>query len=210
MSHSALNGEQFHDHVHPHQLALPGMEHLAHPWAGPLSRGYMLGFESSASEHHLRAVDVSHPKYPTEAAELDWKRKKSQHPGEVAMVINLQGSYGVDKAERARGLAPALFHSAHYFNFGQETVPIHSPLRSEEGEHFANKVRPDLKPDVWHNYVTGVEQRQAGKPRGEPAAWEGVHYGLHPFERAEQAKQEQTRKKQSGKLQSRSSQGRLF
>jgi hypothetical protein len=174
----------------------------------------MLDYSTTKHEHHLAAIDVSHPKYPSEAASLDWSRKKSDVPGEVMMVGNYQRGdrFGEEKQERAKGLAGALFHSAHYWNFGQETVPIHSPERSDAGEHFAKKVRPDLKPDVWHNYQTGGETAPAGKPRHEGPIWENVSYGFHPFQREEQAQAEESRKKQSSKLRSRppQGQGRLF
>jgi hypothetical protein len=208
MSHSALNGEQFQNHVHPHQLAIPGMEHMAHPWAGPLSRGYMLDKEESPHEHHLAAVDVSHPKYPTVAAELSWAKEKQEGyaPGEVTMVHNFAtgyGSYGEDRP-RAKGLAGALFHSAHHFNVGQSTVPIHSPVRTQAGEHFANKVRPDLKPDIWYDTERRTEKIPEDKPRGEGPVWEGVSDYTHPYQREQIKKQKQRTKQRDRK------QGRLF
>jgi hypothetical protein len=183
-----LNGTQFHDHVSPHQLAIPGMEEHAHPWAGPAARGYMLDLEHSPNEHHLAAVDVSHPKYPTSSAELSWAKEgaKGYEPGEVTMVENFStGGRGVVPHDpRAKGLAGALFHSAHYWNFGQSTVPVHSPERTYAGERFANKVRPDLKPDVWH--LTGEghskEVRAPGKPDWASPEWPDKPDDLHPFE----------------------------
>jgi hypothetical protein len=214
MSHQALNGEQFADHVHPHQLAIPGMEEHAHPWAGPLSRGYMLDMEKSKEEHHLAAVDVSHPKYPTAAAELSWAKEgvKGYAPGEVAMVNNWASrGYGQEPDPRARGLAGALFHSAHRWNFGQSTVPIHSVERTYPGEHFASKVRPDLKPDVWH--LTGEshdkEVRAPGKPDWASPEWPGVHEDFHPFEK----ERTETRRAAAAKLTASTpppGQGRLF
>jgi hypothetical protein len=191
------------------------MEHMAHPWAGPLSRGYMLDKEESSDQYHLAAVDVSHPKYPTATAELSWAKEgaKGYAPGEVAMVHNAR-TYASDPDPRSKGLAGALFHSAHHWNLGQSTVPIHSTDRSMAGEHFANKVRPDLKPDVWN--LTGGSQeeeektRSSGKPAGEPAIWENVHYGFHPFQREELAQRAEADKKRSAKLKPRSPQGRLF
>jgi hypothetical protein len=213
MSHEALNPEQFAGtkrEINPHQLALPGMEHLAHPWAGPIAHGYMLDMQQSPHEHHLAAVDVSHPKYPSVAAELSWARKGSGTPGEVTMVENLATGHTKEGDARARGLAGALFHSAHYWNFGQETVPIHSPERSEAGERFSNRVRPDLKPDVWANYRTEEVHAPLGKPAHEPPIWENVHYGFHPYQREELAQRAAADKKRKAKLKPKSAQGKLF
>lgn len=192
------------------------MEEHAHPWAGPVSRGYMLDMEQSPHEYHLAAVDVSHPKYPTSAAELSWSKEgnKGYAPGEVTMVENLATGHSKEGDPRARGLAGALFHSAHHWNLGQSTVPVHSTERSMAGERFANRVRPDLKPDVW-NLTGGSREeenktRSSDKPAGEPAIWENVHYGFHPFQREELAKRAAADKKRSAKLKPRSPQGRLF
>jgi hypothetical protein len=82
------------------------------------------------------------------------------------------------------------------------------------GERFANRVRPDLKPDVWNLTGTSREveqmQKPTNKPPGEPAIWEGVHYGLHPFQQEELAKRAAADKKRSSRLKPRSPQGRLF
>lgn len=148
-----LNRTQFKD-VDPHQQALPGMEHLSHPWAGPLSRGYLLHYQGGKHEHELHAVEPGHipgPRGDDPAADLSWapghwKRDgmSGYSPGEVVYVHN-----EASKTEaRGKGLAGALFHSAHYFNFGQTTAPVHSPIRTEQGEHFASKVRPELRPDI--------------------------------------------------------------
>jgi hypothetical protein len=214
MSHQALNGEQFADHVHPHQLAIPGMEEHAHPWAKHLAQGYMLDLEQSASQYHLAAVDVSHPKYPTSAAELSWAKEKTggYAPGEVAMVTNFVGQHSnLKDTARGKGLAPALFHSAHHFNLGQSTVPIHSTERTLAGEHFASKVRPDLKPDVWH--LTGEshdkEVRAPGKPDWASPEWPGVDEDFHPFEK----ERTKTRRAAAAKLAASTpppGQGRLF
>jgi hypothetical protein len=174
----------------------------------------MLDMEQSPHEYHLAAVDVSHPKYPTSAAELSWSKEgaKGYAPGEVTMVENY--ATGEVDNPRARGLAGALFHAAHHWNLGQSTVPIHSTERSMAGERFANRVRPDLKPDVWNLTGTSREveqmQKPTNKPPGEPAIWEGVHYGLHPFQQEELAKRAAADKKRSSRLKSRSPQGRLF
>jgi len=187
-----LNSTQFANHVHPHQLAIPGMESMAHPFATHLARGFMLDFSSSKREHHLSALDVSDPKYPEEAASLDWRRgpgeeRNISHPGEITMVQNYQAGDKPSAASRnpARGLASALMKSAHHWDFGQETLPIHSPLRTEAGEHFANKVMPELKPDVWQHVPTGrvMEGRREDTPR-----WKGVGENFHPYQQ-EEAKQ---------------------
>jgi len=197
-----LNHAQFSGTTHgisPNQLAIPGMEEHAHPFATHLARGYQLDLERSEHEHHLAAVDVSHPKYPSVHAELSWAKENDPGhvPGEVTMVENMAtqsytGAKQPEEIQRARGLGGALFHSAHYWNFGQSTVPIHSPERTQAGEHFASKVRPDLKPDVWHvsRGVSGTEAgprgereiRAPGKPDWAPAEWPGVPEDFHPFE----------------------------
>lgn len=175
--------------VHPHQLAIPGMEHMSHPWAKHLARGFMLDFSSSRHTHTLRAMDVegSDPRYgPDEAAELNWERAHSHVPGEISHVVNYQaGGREIHGTGVAKGLAGALLKSAHHWNFGQETLPIHSPLRTAAGEHFATKYRPDLKPDVLRPADRGgshVERRVRDKPEWEEPEWPNVGERFHPFQ----------------------------
>lgn len=214
-----LNHAQFSGTTHgisPNQLAIPGMEEHAHPFATHLARGYQLDLERSPEEHHLAAVDVSHPKYPTVHAELSWAKenKKGYEPGEVTMVENMASTgYGQHRVAAAKGLAGALFHSAHYWNFGQSTVPIHSPERTLAGEHFASKVRPDLKPDVWN--LSGEshdkEVRAPGKPDWAPPEWPGVPEDFHPYEQQRTAtRQAAATKADEAAAVHRSGQQRLF
>jgi hypothetical protein len=216
MSHRALNPEQFAEtaqNIHPHQLAIPGTEHLSHPWAGPLSQGYMLDYARSKHEHHLSAVDVSHPKYPHTAAELNWLTKKATHPGEVSWVENIDRDPDIPEEKhdpRAKGLAGALFHSAHHWNFGQDTVPIHSPLRSDAGERFASKVRPDLKPDVWEHSRTHEMKWAEGKRPYEKPTWPGVGPEFHPFQREIMAKRGGLEGMRARRRAASSGQGKLF
>lgn len=191
-----LNAVQFHDHVHPNQLAIPGMEHMAHPWAEHLKRGFMLQFDTHGGTHTLSAWDVSDPKWPSEAANLDWARAHRTHPGEIDHVINYQaGGRETHGAGVAKGLAGALLHSAHYWDFGQETVPIHSPVRTDAGEHFASKYRPDLKPDI-HRRLGGHHSEDRvyttpGKPPGEGPKWPNVPSVYHPFQQEAAAAERQ-------------------
>ena len=217
-----LNREQFGPHlpgrdVNPHQLALPGMEKVAHPWAEHLARGYTLQYGQSRSEHHLQAWDLSHPKYPTEVAHLDWKKKRgpigpATYPGEISMVQNLAREEGSRMEPKAKGLAGALMRSAHYFNFGQDTVPIHSPVRSFAGEHFASTVMPELKPDVWNNYISEEHTRAPGKPPSEYPKWPHTDIkAVHPFQKAEIEARNTRLTKIRGKTQQvKSGQGTLF
>jgi len=165
------------------------MEHMSHPWAKHLARGFMLDFSSSRHTHTLRAMDVegSDPRYgPDEAAELNWERAHSHVPGEISHVVNYQaGGREIHGTGVAKGLAGALLKSAHHWNFGQETLPIHSPLRTAAGEHFATKYRPDLKPDVLRPADRGgshVERRVRDKPEWEEPEWPNVGERFHPFQ----------------------------
>jgi hypothetical protein len=188
-----LNSTQFSGTVHgisPNQLAIPGMEEHAHPFAKHLARGFMLQYDKHPTGHTLSAWDVSDPKWPSEAASLDWAGSGAHHPGEVEMVTNYQaGGRETHGAGTAKGLAGALFHSAHYWNFGQSTLPIHSPVRTDAGEHFATKTRPDLKPDVWYPVRGRGEEHPevgvAGKPPGAAPRWPNVGEDYHPFQKAE-------------------------
>lgn len=217
-----LNQQQFGPHLpgaheNPHQMALPGMESMSHPWAEHLSRGYMLSHFKSRHEHHIQAEDVSDPDWPHTAASLDWKGSKKDlkyaepgegpHiPGEISMVENQAGTL------RSRGLAGAMMRSAHHFNFGQETVPIHSPVRSDQGESFSNRVMPELKPDVWNNYITQEYTEAPGKPAGEAPKYPNMPKDIHPFQKAAKAKAAATHAKARAKNRRTpgQEQGRLF
>jgi hypothetical protein len=193
-------------------MALPGMEHMAHPWAEHLSRGFMLQFSSSRSEHHLTAMDVSDPKWgPQEAASLDWAKSHKDVPGEIKMVMNYQaGGKETHGQGVAKGLAGALMHSAHHWDFGQETLPIHSHVRTEAGEHFATKTRPDLKPDAWSNLdKPGARYRTKGKASHAPVEWPNVGPEFHPFQQ-KKAEAERTAAANMTKPKKAKGQGTLF
>jgi hypothetical protein len=213
-----LNQTQFANHVHPHQLAILGMEGMAHPWAKHLARGFMLDFSTSKREHHLSALDVSHPKYPEEAATLDWSRGPGEgrnipHPGEIQMVANFQAGDKPSATSRnpAAGLAGALMRSAHHWDFGQETLPIHSPLRTEAGEHFASKTMPELKPDTHVEPHSGRRVSMAeGKNPEEPPRWPGVGAEFHPYQQEIMAKRGGLEGMRERRRAANSGQGKLF
>jgi len=187
------------------------MEKMAHPWAEHLARGYTLQYGASQSQHHLEAWNTDNPHWPEKVATLDWQKRRgphgpAAHPGEIAMVENYAAG-----TPRGRGLAGALMRSAHHFNFGQDTVPIHSPTRSFEGEEFASKTMPELKPDVWNNYINNERTTAPGKPFGEAAKWPDMPANIHPFQKVEQAQVDERRTRVSNKMkQAQSGQGTLF
>jgi hypothetical protein len=125
-------------------MALPGMEQHAHPWAGMLAKGMKLGYthETDLGSHRLSAHD-DHEEY----GELNWADRTGGtgnsretpvfHPGEVQWVENHGGPAGTAKA---------LFRSGHAFDFGQDTLPLHSQNRSMHGDKFAASTMPELKP----------------------------------------------------------------
>jgi hypothetical protein len=179
-----LNRTQFKD-VDPHQQALPGMEEHAHPWAGPLSRGYMLHWHGGR-EHELQAVEPDHdPRRDNPEASLSWDTQHGTHPGEVSYVTNPAGRH----SERGRGLAGALFHSAHHFNFGQSTVPIHSPVLTDAGEHFASKVRPELRPHIFWNTAKNSMTSFSGERSSETEPKWNLPEDFHPYQQEATAKQ---------------------
>lgn len=149
----------------PNQLALPGMEKMSHPWAEHLSRGLTLAHEYDPHEdfHVLQAQhDISsgartggtgdHGVY----GELIWKGHRQAEgapnrnyaPGEITWVENVgrHPSMPAGVQERSRGIAGAMMRSAHHFDIGQTTLPLHSAARTEFGDNFADKVMPELKP----------------------------------------------------------------
>ena len=183
---------EFHDRrtgltrdVSPDQLALPGMEHLSHPWARQAARGLTLTHEHDPEslEHVLwatRPEQVEHPLVSHHAV-LQWGDQHYRTPGEITWVYNdskRAQNYPELRVSNehggGRGIAGDMMRSAHYFDVGQDTVPIHSPARTTDGNRFADKVMPHLKPErvaslhktVWpnrppHPYeVKGKEEEQ--------------------------------------------------
>lgn len=216
MSHAALNGEQFADHVHPHQLAIPGMEHMAHPWAEHLSRGWMLQYHSTETSHQLQAVEPGWEHAPE--AHLTWASKTPKTsanagtpryaPGEIEMVEN----EGV--ARHGKGLAGALLHSAHHFNFGQTTLPIHSPERTTAGNVFASRHRPDLRPDIWFNMRAregrGQFETLAGERTNKYEPDWNLPENFHPYQQQKAAKEQALAQRMRAKNRKPRGQGSLF
>jgi hypothetical protein len=168
--------------LNPHQFALPGMEHLAHPLAEHLSKGYTFDFETEKlkgppgqSWHHhalnARAPGRDHNPEHMSAARLEWtgsKDEQSDYPGHIEWAGNQDTRAGT--RPESRGLARALFKAGHEMDFGQTTVPVHSPTRTHEGDKFAAKTNmPELT------------------PRNNDFDWRPPE-GIHPFEQAQQAK----------------------
>lgn len=208
MSHDALNGEQFQNHVHPHQLALPGMEQHAHPWAEHLSRGYMLQFHSTDIQHQLQAIMPGSRFKDEPEAHLTWSSSGTHYtPGEIEMVAN------ETTGERGRGLAPALLHTAHHFNFGQTTLPIHSHQRTQAGNVFAARHKPELRPDIWFNTRARQGRGQFETLEGERTnkfepTW-NLPENFHPYQQ-EKAAQERATAQKMRKPKPPKGQGTLF
>jgi hypothetical protein len=182
--------------LHPaqfaNQMALPGMEEHAHPWAGPLSKGYMLQHVSdhtaSGPRHQLQAVDPKWPGSPDAYLEWGGHNANDQVEGEIHMIQN-----HVPRSEAGRGLGGALMRSAHHFDFGQDTVPVHSMNRTPDGKAFSDRVMPELKPTVWRNLHTQETTSEATGQRLRPSealnvSWPGVHGELHPYQQRKAAR----------------------
>lgn len=156
--------------LNPHQFALPGMEHLAHPFAPMLPHGLMVEYHERdplhANAHMLlahRRVDPTKDPYGQSreaAGVLEWSNQHGgEYPGEIQWVNNR--TYG-SREGHIPGVAQALYHTAHEIDLGQSTVPIHSPLRTREGDAFAEKTGGPMPP-------------------GEGYGWRPPK-GIHPFE----------------------------
>jgi hypothetical protein len=194
------------------------MEQHAHPWAHHLSKGYMLQYQTTHTSHQLQAVDTEE-KDPEEdrAAHLTWASKTPKQtaggapkfaPGEVEMIANESFN------KRGAGLGSALFNSAHHWNFGQTTVPIHSPIRTKAGQAFATKTRPDLKPDIWFNAFAPGNEGRFETNEGEPTkkyepTWD-LPEGFHPYQREQIAKQQAAAQKMKKPAKKPKGQGTLF
>ena len=157
-------------------MALPGMEHLAHPWARQAARGLTLSFEHDpeAHENALFAVRPEHRERPwaTHHGVLQWADQQSHHlqPGEIAWVHNTSGMAQKDPTTKVseehgggRGLAADMMRSAHYFDMGQDTLPLHSPSRTSDGDRFADTVMPELKPSSHDG--GGFKAKWASRPQ---------------------------------------------
>jgi hypothetical protein len=171
--------------LNPHQFALPGMEHLAHPLAEHLSKGYTFDFETEKlkgppgqSWHHhalnARAPGRDHNPEHMSAARLEWtgsKDEQSDYPGHIEWAGNQDTRAGT--RPESRGLARALFKAGHEMDFGQTTVPVHSPTRTHEGDKFAAKTNmPELTKESTRSSRRSRQRRstlgrrQTLKPRG--------------------------------------------
>lgn len=208
-SHPDVPGEgQLSRTLNPHQFALPGMEHLAHPFAKPLSEGLMLHYQKLGSrpgdrvEHALLAHEPGANPLSEHAGVLQWTNNWSgDYPGEVSWVHNVASELAYEKGEKNPhpDLAASLFHSAHTFNFGQDTVPVHSRVRTSSGQHFAERVRPDLAPALPDlDDETGQWKGSDWEPSPE----------VHPYTHRERAVRSAT--KEPARVAPVPGQGRLF
>lgn len=201
------------------QMAIPGMESQSHPWAGRLAQGLGLHFETVArgdgrhhpDEHGLFAYRMGRddPKGGQTQAELQWiggprggdfPTKHLHYPGHVEWAGN--SSSEIANAEQRKplypGLAKDVFHAAHTFDFGQDTVPVHSPIRTDEGYAFSQKVMPHLAPPDARDIDPGLsgdspaydwEMRRMADARH---AWQPP-VGLHPYEQQQQKASDERR-----------------
>jgi hypothetical protein len=142
----------------PNQFALPGMEHLAHPLAGHVAAGVHFTMEHPHGEHELTARSAS----GGGLGSLAWAGKHgpgAQYPGEISTVVRHPAT---PKKDFRPGLMTDLYKAGHQLNMGQDTVPVHSPTRTEAGEAWSKKV---------------------GGPRPERHDWAWrPPAGIHPFE----------------------------
>lgn len=206
--------------LHPaqfaNQMALPGMEHMAHPWAGPLSKGYVLKYGSDEAggapgktgRHQLQAVS-SFSGVPD--AYLEWGSRHANDAvkGEIHMIKNYEAGQ-----EHGRGMAGALMRSGHHFDFGQDTFPVHSMDRTPQGKDFSDRVMPELKPTIWRNpHNMHVTREDTGEPATgsdiRNVSWPGVHETFHPYQR-KALESERMAAQSAIKPRSPRGQGRLF
>jgi hypothetical protein len=209
MQANPLNPKQFLREVNPNQQALPGLEEHAHPFAKYLAQGLTLNYEhlpahtsvggiSGSIYHHDEAHSLAARKPRPDGsseimAHIDWKgrtNKYGTYPGEIDFVSNRSMDPGINPSSRHPGLAQALFHSAHHFDFGQNTVPVHSTLRTPLGEKFAQ--------------ATGGPT----PPTGPESGWKPPE-GFHPYEWHDRRRHEESVRRIVGAKKARG-QGTLF
>lgn len=137
--------------LNPNQFAIPGMEHLSHPFAQHLPNGYRAEFvpKDDRGEHSLFALhdaDVAHAvrvaRNPRDdaSAHLQWRNAAApshSYPGEILWADN--SSKFSAQHPHEPGLTRSLLALGRTVDMGQTTVPVHSPDRTEEGDHFAQR-----------------------------------------------------------------------
>lgn len=138
--------------VNINQQALPGMEEHAHAGARLLAKGWKLEGRTEWDDgqpytHELIAHPPQAPGDYKVHARLEWAGRYAhkEYPGEIQMVE----AYGEAKGH---GAPQALYEMAHDPNVftGDETVPLHSPVRTNDGYAWSKRVG-GFDPDE-HNY----------------------------------------------------------
>lgn len=191
------------------------MEEHAHPFATHAARGYMLKYFTNEHSHQLQAIIPGKNFRDDPDAHLTWESQKPRGgerdhaPGEVEMIENMARG-----TKQGSGLGPALFHSAHHFDFGQTTVPIHSPIRTQAGQHFAATTRPELRPDIWFNASARMGQGQFENLEGERTNKINPEWNLpsdfHPYQQKKIASERELAQKMRAKNRKPRGQGSLF
>lgn len=172
--------------LNPNQFALPGMEEHAHAGAKHLAQGYRFEMETAHKvkpsrtdhTHELRAV--AHD--GRLASRLEWSGSEDDYgsyPGEIGSVKSYayDDVFGgeVDRRARSlegvtshkgRGLASALFEMGHDPNVytGNDTVPLHSPVRTSDGYNWSDSVGGWDPDDFVEEFK--AKQRGEGVPLG--------------------------------------------
>lgn len=133
---------------------------LPRPLAGPYDTG-----ERGRIEWQDRASSELSGHYP---GYVNWAGNSGGQP-------NYLGQYSAGTT-RYPGLAGHIFESAHAFDFGQDTVPIHSTDRTPYGDAFAQRTHPELAPP---NERPSSDYYSPNYGDWEPPL------GIQPFERAQ-------------------------
>lgn len=156
--------------VNVNQMALPGMENMSHPLARHLAGENGLTFHFFHDRRNrLYSLDAADHRHAREAGHMEWGASNTdmRYPGEIGMIENesahIKGGY-------RRGLAADMYHAGHKIDMGQETVPVHSPDRTYEGDRFSSRVG-------------------GPRPRNNDEDWRPPH-GLHPFEQEDLRRQD--------------------
>lgn len=188
LSYRQFPGFAKHEGVSMNQMALPGMEEHAHPGASTLAQGYRFEHSQGRSSnsrnggvmrHTLSAVpDGGHSQWDG-VSDLTWASSHHPYtyPGEIEGVFT-------NKDHQRRGLARSLFRVAREMDFGQDTVPVHSPDRSPQGQKWSSAVGGPRPPrGVPVAYRIPYSDDRTG-PMKSSRRWD-LPEGIHPFQKDE-------------------------
>lgn len=134
--------------ISPNQFAIPGMEEHAHAGARHLAQGYRFGFGRAKDGYRKPredawSMEAHHEDVPawsdpgSAVSDITWADKKATgaaYPGEIEYVTTSLTKH------KGKGLPSAMFKMANTLNMGQDTIPVHSPVRTPEGLGWSNKV----------------------------------------------------------------------